>query len=257
MTCSRRTVSSKRWWYSAAVPMPKPASCRECGESASFPDRRPPQIAQYSIRKSYGRMLNMFQEAFERENPLFSLAIYYPLAHYIGPDEQISPADENRQQQVVGLIRILFLKRFESSVHAFERSLDRLMRKLLAFVEVHSETSGETIRYERWVAENSDMVAYQPTEQLGLPFDASDEESWEDLDEDIVPQELLEDVEGLPRDDYNVPAILDVTYGDLDRITRFLAGDTTVQASAGRQVEETDPATGNQSDGRSESPGVH
>ena len=35
--------------------------------------------------------------------PVLSSAIYYPLAHYIGPDEQISLTEKNRQTQMVGL----------------------------------------------------------------------------------------------------------------------------------------------------------
>ena len=50
-------------------------------DGTAFPDRKPPQVAEYSIRSSYGGLLDMFKEAFEKENPLFSLAIYYPLAH--------------------------------------------------------------------------------------------------------------------------------------------------------------------------------
>ena len=198
----------------------KASQLQEQGDSAVFPHRRPPQVAEYSIRKSYGEVLDMFHRAFEKKDPLFSLAIYYPLAHYIGPDEEVSPLEENRQKQVVGLIRILFLKRFESSIHAFERSLDRLMRKLLAFVKVHSETETEKDRYEQWRLTNADMVAYQPTQQLAL-FD-EDETDESDLDEDIVPQELLDNVTDLPRDEYDVAAILDKTYLDLDQIAQFL-----------------------------------
>ena len=198
----------------------KASQLQEQGDSAAFPHRRPPQVAEYSIRKSYGQVLDMFHRAFEKKDPLFSLAIYYPLAHYIGPDEEVSPLEENRQKQVVGLIRILFLKRFESSIHAFERSLDRLMRKLLAFVKVHSETETENDRYEQWRLANADMVAYQPTQQLAL-FD-EDETDESDLDEDIVPQELLDNVTDLPRDEYDVAAILDKTYLDLDQIAQFL-----------------------------------
>ena len=46
------------------------------------------------------------------------------------------------------MIRTGFLKRFESSVAAFEISSDRLMKKLLAFLEVHSETDAEKKRFE-------------------------------------------------------------------------------------------------------------
>ncbi len=195
---------------------------QERGESASFPKRKNPRVAEYSIRKSYGEALTMFQRAFERKNPLFTLAIYYPLAYYIGPDQEINPLEENRQKQVVGLIRILFLKRFESSVRAFERSLDRLMRKLLAFAEVHSESPAERYRYQRWLSTNTDVVAYRPSEQLDWTFDDGESED-ADLEEDVIPQEMLENVTELPRDEYDIAAILDEVFLDLDQIARFLA----------------------------------
>jgi predicted helicase len=69
--------------------------------------------------------------------------MYYPLAWYTGPDTSIDPFEQNRQKQVVGLIRTNFLKRLESSVAAFELSCERLLKKLLAFLEVHSETAAE------------------------------------------------------------------------------------------------------------------
>ena len=198
----------------------KASQLQERGEAASFPRRRAPQVAEYSIRRSYGNILDVFQQAFQKKAPLFSLPIYYPLAYYTGPDEDIDPLEENRQKQVVGLIRILFLKRFESSVHAFERSLDRLMRKLLAFVEVHSESKSEKERYQKWKLDNFDVITYRPLEQLGLPFDDADEV---DLGEDIVPPELLDNVRDLPRSEYDLPAILKEVFSDLDLIARFLA----------------------------------
>src|SRR5205814_5201056 len=78
---------------------------RETGAAASFPERKPPQVAEYSIRKTYGRLLDMFEKAFTRKNPLFTLPMYYPLAWYKGPDTTIDPLEEGRQGQVVGLIR--------------------------------------------------------------------------------------------------------------------------------------------------------
>ena len=199
----------------------KASQLQERADTASFPRRGNPRVAAYSIRKSYGFALDLFARAFEKDNPLFSLPIYYPLAYYTGPDD-IDPLEENRQKQVVGLIRTLFLKRFESSVHAFERSLDRLMRKLLTFVEVHSETAEEKDRYEGWKSANADVLTFRPTEQLGLSFD-DDEGDESDADEDIVPRELLENVLRLPRELYNVAAILDELFGDLDQIAGFLA----------------------------------
>ncbi len=104
------------------------------------PSGRTRKVADYSVRKTYGKLLDMVETAFEKEKPLFALPIYYPLAYYRGPTPTIDPIEENRQAQVVGLIRTNFLKRFESSVYAFERSCDRLLRKLLAFVAKNNAT---------------------------------------------------------------------------------------------------------------------
>jgi hypothetical protein len=172
---------------------------RETGNAASFPERRPPQVADYSIRKTYGRLLDMFDEAFRKEKPLFTLPIYYPLAWYKGDDESIDPFEENRQRQVVGLIRTQFLKRFESSVVAFELSCDRLMRKLLAFLEVHSKSEGEKKRLDRWKRQNEAILSYVIRQQS--EFWGEDEE---DADEDVVPPELLEAVVKLDPKEYDV-----------------------------------------------------
>ena len=200
----------------------KASQIQQRGESSAFPERRPPKVAEYSIRSSYGEVLDLFEKAFEKKNPLFSLAIYYPLAYYIGPDDTIDAFEENRQRQVVGLIRTMFLKRFESSVYAFEKSLDRLLRKLLAFVEVHSETESEKKRYDRWKRQHATVIGYHPEKQLGLPLDDEDDEA--DADEDVIPQELLDAAADsrLSRDEYDVTEILSEVFLDLDQISQFL-----------------------------------
>ena len=115
------------------------------GSQAIFPRREPPRVADYQLRKTYGRLLDMVEKAFEKEKPLFSLAVYYPLAYYIGPDmeKQQRALLENRQKEVVSLIRILFLKRFESSARAFEFSCENLLIKLLAWINKHSTTPAD------------------------------------------------------------------------------------------------------------------
>ena len=55
----------------------------------------------------------------------------------------IDAFERGRVTNVVTLIRTQFLKRFESSVYAFETSCDRLLKKLLAFLKVHCETDEE------------------------------------------------------------------------------------------------------------------
>jgi Helicase conserved C-terminal domain/PLD-like domain len=190
---------------------------RETGTAAVFPDRKPPQVAEYSIRKTYGQLLDQFEKAFERKNPLFTLAIYYPLAWYKGDDKSIDPLDEGRQQQVVGLIRTQFLKRFESSVSAFGLSCDRLLTKLLAFLQVHSESDAEKKRLERWKIQNEAVLGFAFQIHLNLWGDED-----EDPDEDIVPLEFLEAVTRLDRKDYNVSEMIQETFLDLDQIVQFL-----------------------------------
>ncbi len=196
----------------------KDSQTREKGSSVSFPTRKDPQVAEYSIRTTYKELLELVETAFAKKNPLFTLAIYYPLAYYQGPDESIDPLEEGRQKQVVGLIRTMFLKRFESSVCAFELSCDRLLRKLLAFLTVHAESDSEKKRLQRWTAQHADILNYTAQRQLSLNWDDEDED-WED---DVLPTELLQAVEKLDREDYKVDEIVDETYGDLAELVRFL-----------------------------------
>jgi superfamily II DNA or RNA helicase len=193
---------------------------RETGKSAAFPERRAPQVAEYSIRKTYGRLLDIFEKAFRKDKPLFTLPMYYPLAWYKGDDKSIDPFEKNRQQQVVGLIRTQFLKRFESSVAAFELSCDRLFKKLLAFLEVHSETEAEKKRLERWKSQNAGVLGYASQRQL--EFWPENGENEIDLDEDIVPPEFLKAVTRLDPKDFNVSEMIQETFLDLDEIVAFL-----------------------------------
>ena len=191
---------------------------REYGKAAAFPERRDPHVAAYSIRKTYGRMLDLFEKAFAKQSPLFTLPMYYPLHWYRGPDKDIDPFEENRQRQVIGLIRTNFLKRFESSVAAFELSCDRLLQKLLAFIDVHSESDAEKKRLERWMAQNADVLGYAVQRQLEFWGEEGDEAD----DEDIVPQEMLDAVEHLDPAAYDVKEMLPEAFLDLDQIVQFL-----------------------------------
>ena len=191
---------------------------QEYGQAAAFPDRKDPRVAGYSIRESYGNMLDLVERAFAKQNPLFTLPMYYPLHWYRGSDENIDSFEENRQKQVVGLIRTNFLKRFESSVAAFELSCDRLLKKLLAFLEVHSETDAEMKRLERWKDQNDAVLGYARRRQLDL----WGEEGNEDEDEDVVPQEMLDAVMRLDREEYDVTEMMSETFLDLDQIVKFL-----------------------------------
>jgi hypothetical protein len=185
---------------------------------AVFPTRDDPRVADYELKKTYGKLLDMVAQAFAKDKPLFSLAIYYPLFYIRTEDKSKDyPFEENRQKQVVALIRTQFLKRFESSAQAFECSCERLLQKLLAFVEKHSENSAEQKRLERWKLQHKELIGYVHERQLLLFPDDEDEP-----DEDFVTEEMLEAVEHLPRKQYKVEEMLSETFLDLDQVADFL-----------------------------------
>ena len=194
----------------------KESQVREHGQSAAFPERKKPQVAEYSIRKTYGSLLDMVEKAFSRTTPLFSLSVYYPLQYYIG-DEEIDAFTETRLRNVVSLIRTQFLKRFESSVYAFETSCDRLLKKMLAWLEVHCEGKAERGRLNRWIAQNEDTLNHTSQKQQDMWGD-------EEEDQELIPQELLDkaEEEKLDRKEYEVSEIINETFLDLDQIVKFL-----------------------------------
>jgi superfamily II DNA or RNA helicase len=195
---------------------------QQYGHAAAFPDRGLPKVAEYSVRKTYGNLLKMVEDAFAKKNPLFALPIYYPLAYYIGPDLEIKAILENRQQQVVGLIRTNFLKRFESSVHAFEHSCDRLLRKLIAFVEVNSDSDSDKKVLQRFLDRHEELLAGTRARQLQF-WPAGDEEDEEDDGDPIViSQDLLDAAELLDPSEYKVAEILAETYQDMEQLVDFL-----------------------------------
>ena len=183
-----------------------------------FPKPREPKVQPYSVKQTYGKLLQMVEDAFSKQKPLFSLAIYFPFAYYTGPAEDIDALTLGRQKQVVSLIRTQFLKRFESSVHAFRASCWNLLIKLLAWVEVHAESAHEKRLIERWKNQHASLIEYAQQNQFEL-FGETDER---DAEEDVIPEEMLAAVEKLPRDKFKVDEIIDETLLDLDQIASFL-----------------------------------
>lgn len=195
------------------------------GSQTVFPERQPPQVAAYSVKKTYGKLLGMIEAAFAKKKPLFSLAMYDPTAFRRADADALDSLEEGRLRQVVALIRTQFLKRFESSAYAFEQSCRMLLGKLLVFVTKNSVTPSEKSRLERWKARHSAQMTAIRQDQIRLfddqpSFETGIEEA-ESLD-DLITDELLEDAEELSRDLYNVEEILAETYSDLDQVMMFL-----------------------------------
>jgi len=188
---------------------------------ARFPVREKPTVATYSLRKTYGKLLEDFSKAFRKNQPLFQLAMYHPIDFAKSDSPQPDNLLLGRQQQIVTLIRTQFLKRFESSVYAFEMSCTRLIGKLLAFAKVNSISPTEVRRFEKWKADHADLLQ-QAVDRQTL-FWAEPEDQIEDEDEgDISIEELVTAIEPLRREEYHVERMLDETYEDLDDIVPLL-----------------------------------
>ncbi len=187
---------------------------------ALFPERELPKVVPYSIKATYGALLDSVRTAFQKDNPLFVLGIYYPLAYWKGDKESTTyrSFDEGRQKQVVMLIRTLFLKRFESSARAFEGSCWRLMEKLLAWVTVHAKSDHDLRRLDRWKAKHGDLIGYVQAHQLELWGDDAEE----DEVEEFLSEDVLNAIAILDPAKFDVDAILDDTFDDLEQLADFL-----------------------------------
>ena len=203
------------------------SQAREGGAKAIFPVRQPPRVAGYDLSGGHERLLVGLEKAFAHKKPLFSLAIYASLNYPVSGQGTVEPdagtaevfrgATAGRQGQIVRLIRIAFLKRFESSAEAFGQSCRLLLLKLLAFAEVHSGTTTE----KRWLAQfktrHAEIVGRVEVDRNLFNLD-------EEPAEDLVPQEMMEDAwdNKLDRKVYDVPKMLGETQTDLDTVADFL-----------------------------------
>lgn len=186
------------------------------GAPVVFPERKPPEVAGYSLARTYGPLLQHVDRAFRKSKPLLALAMYNPLAY---SRKEMETADEkwveNRQKQVVGLIRVQLLKRFESSARAFQATCEDMLWRLLAFAEVNSESVAELKRIEEWKAEHQVLLGAIRERKRDLAAEEADEE-------DVIPLEWLERAEELPRGEYKLAEILKDTFDDLDQLVIFL-----------------------------------
>lgn len=203
------------------------------GTQAMFPTKEPPHVAPYSVKKTYGHLLGKVEAAFSKPDQLFSLAVYYPLGKWIGDPSALVAFDVNRQKQVVHLIRIQFLKRFESSIYAFETSCQNLLLKLMAFLRKNSTTPTETKRLHRWEAQNGELLEH--VKQRRSEFKEEDES--EETDTSDLGDEFLDDFEVLSRANYDLAEIFDETYADLEQLVDFLEELKTFDASHDNKLQ--------------------
>jgi superfamily II DNA or RNA helicase len=181
-----------------------------------FPTMSDPHVVEYEFLLQHDRLLSELEAAFQKDAPLFVLPMYYPLAYSRAAD--VDTKAENRQRQIVGLIRTVFLKRFESSVAAFAGSCLDLTAKILVWLDANvAGDATATKRLNEWHARNDDLLTkvhdrYRPT--LDMPDTA--------LPEDLTDEELEELEINLDPAEYDLPMMIDAAFEDLRQLAAFL-----------------------------------
>ena len=182
----------------------------------SFPDRKDPQVAPYSLKKTYGGLIDSLRKAFDRKEPLVTLPIYTPLNYRLSETDETDKFEHGRQMQVVGLIRTLLLKRFESSAVSFQASSEDLLLKLLYFVRIHNPKTAK--RWEVKYSELMDDIRLHRKERSMI--EASDEE---ELEEDIIPDIFKVKIKKLDNRKYDITSMVLESIMDMNQLSEFLA----------------------------------
>ncbi len=193
-------------------------SQKQQGSSAAlFPTKEDPRVANYSVKKTYGHLLGKVEVAFAKDKPLFALAPYHPLDYPVGDAQEKLDLEIGRQRGLVRLIRVQFLKRFESSITAFEQSCQNLLLKFIAFLEVNSQSKHEKDHLEKWRTRNQELLSHIHSRRQALAEEEASEET-----EETLGDEFLDHFEVLDRKTYRVDEIFDDTYDDLETLRDFL-----------------------------------
>ena len=202
----------------------KKSLSKEEGDKVLFSVRQPPVVANYSLRKSYGKLIDHFVDSFDRKDPrtgknmpILALAVYSPYedVYYVGDKSKIDEMAFGRQQQVVNLIRLLLLKRFESSIEAFKETCIRIYARLRKFITDYRQ-DGNARLLERFLNKH-DQISSFVNEFINTKMQKSVEEL-----EDDLPDYVWNVEENIDVSDFDIRAMLDDTMLDMDVLAEFI-----------------------------------
>ena len=196
----------------------------ESGTDILFPERVIEPTVDYSLRRVYRTLYDELQAAFDRHNPFLNLAIYNTVKYHNNPEKRI----EQREKQVIGLIRTLVLKRLESSWRAFEATIENLLLKMADWLKKHAPErfemwEGTNRRWWRVVQEHilerlqEDGISSQTTSENLQRFVATNPAEEED---DLASIETEGDF--IP-DDHDVDRLFDDVVDDMNFLTGLLS----------------------------------
>lgn len=194
------------------------------GDKVLFSIRQAPIVANYSIKASYGKLIDDFTNSFYRKDKetgrtinILALPVYSPYEeeYYIGDRFKIDDMVSGRQAQIVNLIRQLLLKRFESSIAAFEETCIRIYIRLRKFMSDYKEY-GNVRKIDRLFAKHTEVWEY-----INHYLETEVMTSVEDIEDDL-PEYVWDTMEEFDVNDFDIRAMLDDTELDLEVLAEFI-----------------------------------
>lgn len=194
------------------------------GSKVLFSLRQPPTVANYSLKVSYGKLIEDFMRSFYRKDKqtgkpitILSLAVYSPYEeeYFIGDRSKIDEMVSGRQAQVVNLIRQLLLKRFESSIAAFEETCIRIYIRLRKFMEDYKD-QGNAKKIDRLLAKHTEVWEY-----IENYLASNTQTTVEDIEDDL-PEYVWESEEEFDISEFDIRAMLDDTELDMEVLAEFI-----------------------------------
>ena len=209
-------------------------------DSIKFPERQAPEVANYSMRKSYGDLIDHFVNSFNkidsrgRKYSLLSLPIYSPYesTYFIGDLSKVDPMKVGRQQQIVSLIRQLLLKRFESSIEAFKETCIKIYFRLERFLEEY-KSYGNIKFIDNQLNKQAEVIAY--VNDYILNTIQTEIEDFEDELPDYVWE--VED-NNLTVEDFDIRAMLDDTVMDMEVLAEFINDMRKISPESDDKIRE-------------------
>ena len=210
------------------------------GDKVLFSIRQAPIVANYSLRSSYGKLIDDFVNSFYRKDkesgrslPILALAVYSPYEdeYYIGDKSKIDLMVSGRQQQVVNLIRQLLLKRFESSIAAFEETCIRIYFRLYTFLNDYKENGNKRL-IERTLNYQANVLDY-----VKNFIENNMQSTLEELEDDL-PDYVWETEDNLNTEDFDIRAMLDDTILDMEVLAEFIEDIMGFDSSKDDKIRE-------------------
>ncbi len=173
-----------------------------------FPKRRKP-ISIFSEIDLKGRFLSY--DRLNDEISKYELSLFNPSKYVLAPyaaqyEERkvMNFSQANREKFLIGMIKVNFLKRLESSVHAFAITMERTVAKIeqlearLRAYKLHAQTEAELLQPDMFSAEDEDdedlTQAFQVGTKLKYEMAHLDVDQWlKDLATDKQQLSLLSD----------------------------------------------------------------